>query len=90
MDFVGSSLKRFEYYFLLGLKYNFSVLIQRTRIFLVVDKIFDIKALRPLDLKEIVSSGLELYITKRSHAETSALKFWKCIFYFSYIIGTAL
>ena len=37
-----------------------------------MEKVFDIKALRPLDPKEIVSSGLELYITsvltqKRRH-----------------------
>jgi len=68
MDFVGSSLKIFEYCFLLGLKYNrilpqlFSTDPTGTCIPSSGQK-FRYKTLRLLDLKEIVRAGLELYVT---------------------------
>jgi hypothetical protein len=68
MDFVGASLKMFECYFLLGLKYNlilphlFNTDPTDTYIFSSGQN-FRYKTLRTLDLKEIVHAGLELYVT---------------------------
>jgi hypothetical protein len=69
MDFVDSSLKMLEYYFLFWLKYNrilpqlFSTDPTDTYIPSSGQK-FRYKTLIPSDLKEIVRAGLELYVTR--------------------------
>lgn len=97
MDFVGSSIKMFEYYFLLGLNYN-RILPQlfnsdqRDTYIPSSGQNFRYKSTETFGSKKDRTCRVRTLCnySYRSHAETSALKFWKCISCFPYIIGTEL